>query len=62
MIRRDIRTPIKSNYSLGLAIGQLYYFVFISDYFVQIFETINPNPITDKKTGALQAEDFIAKE
>lgn len=48
MVIRDPRTPIKSNYSLGLAFGQLYYFVLISDYFVQVFSTINPNPIYEE--------------
>ena len=63
MIRKDTRTPIKSNYSLGLAIGQIYYFTLISSYFTQIFETINPNPITEEETvGALSGEDFVAAE
>jgi hypothetical protein len=62
MVRRDTRTPIKSNYSLGLAIGQIYYFTLISNYFVQVFETINPNPIyEDESTGdALVADDSVA--
>lgn len=30
---RDPRTPIKSIYSLGLRIGQLYYFILISEFF-----------------------------
>jgi len=45
MVVRDPRTPIKSNYMVGLAFGQLYYFFLISDYYMQIFKTINPNPI-----------------
>jgi hypothetical protein len=58
----DTRTPIKSNYSLGLSIGQIYYFILISSYFTQVFETINPNPIESEEETALNGEDFVAGE
>ena len=60
MLRRDTRTPIKINYSLGLAIGQIYYFTLISNYFVQVFETVNPNPIYEDEESALVGDDFVA--
>jgi len=43
---RDRRTPIKSPYAVGRAIGQLYYLLLVSSYFSQLFVTVAPDSIS----------------
>ena len=43
---RDRRTPIKSPYAVGRAMGQLYYLLLVSSYFSQVFVTVPPESIS----------------
>jgi hypothetical protein len=49
----DGRTIVKDEYGFAVALGQIYYYVFISRYFVQLTYTISPRPL-NKQTGLPQ--------
>ena len=47
---KDGRTIVKDEYGLAVCLGQIYYYIFISRYFVQLTYTVNPTPL-NKQTG-----------
>ena len=52
-IDEDARTIIKDEYGLAVTIGQIYYWLFISNHFSQLVYTVNPNPINEV-TGIIE--------
>ena len=47
---KDGRTIVKDEYGLAVCLGQIYYYIFISRYFVQLTYTVNPRPL-NKQSG-----------
>lgn len=50
------RSPLDSAYSIGVALGQIYYFILIVEYFYQAVETVAPENIdfNYSYTGSLE--------